>query len=168
MENARMKRYWHNLTTTAFALRRAFPAQVLEEIEAAIRASEVRHGGEVQFAIECALSFRDLWRGVTPRDQAIRAFADLRVWDTRHNNGVLIYVLLAGHAIEIVADRGYQGSVTEGEWRGICVEMQREFAAGRFRDGAVAAIDAVTTIIAAEYPRETGDVDERPNRPVIL
>jgi uncharacterized membrane protein len=168
MERSRVKRYWQNLTTTAFALRRAFPPPVLEDIEAAIRESELRHGGELQFAIECALGFSALWRGRTSREQAIRAFADLRVWDTRNNNGVLIYVLLAGHAIEIVTDRGYQGRVTEGEWRGICIEMQREFAAGRFREGALAAIDAVTTIIAAEYPRSTGDVDERPNRPVIL
>jgi uncharacterized membrane protein len=163
-----MQHYWQNLTTTSFALRRAFPPPVLDEIEAAIRESESRHGGEVLFAIESALGISELRRGQTSREQAIRAFADLRVWDTRTNNGVLIYVLLAGHAIEIVADRGYQGRVSEAEWRGICVEMQREFAAGRFREGALAAIDAVTTIIAAEYPRESSDVDERPNRPVIL
>lgn len=168
MKGSRMKRYWQNLTTTAFALRRAFPPPVLGAIEAAIHASESGHGGEVQFAIESALNVSELRRGVTARDQAVRAFADLGVWDTENNNGVLIYVLLAEHAIEIVADRGYRGRVTDEEWRGICTEMQQAFAAGRFREGALAAIDAVTTVIAAEYPRAASDVDERPNRPVIL
>jgi uncharacterized membrane protein len=90
------------------------------------------------------------------------------VWDTARNNGVLIYVLLSEHDIEIVADRGYRGRVADAEWKGICVEMQTAFAAGRFLEGSLAAIDAVTTILCAEFPRGDDDVDERPNRPVIL
>ncbi len=163
-----MNRYWKNLTTTRFSLHRAFPPAVLNVIEEAIRDSENRHGGEIQFAIECAMEVGDLLRGRSARTQAIRAFADLGVWDTEKNNGVLVYVLLAEHGIEIVADRGYRDRVAEAEWRGICVDMQNAFAAGEFRAGALAAIDAVTTIIAAEFPRDASDVNERPNRPVIL
>ena len=163
-----MNRYWKNLTTTRFALRRAFPPPVLAAIEEAIRDSETRHGGEIQFAIECAMDIGDLLRGRSARAQAIRAFADLGVWDTEKNNGVLIYVLLAEHGIEIVADRGYRDRVAEAEWRGICVDIQDAFAAGDFRAGALAAVDAVSTIVAAEFPRETSDLNERPNRPVIL
>lgn len=163
-----MNRYWQNLTTTRVALHRAFPPPVLRAIEEAIRESETRHGGEIQVAIECAMDAGDLLRKRTARSQALRAFADLGVWDTEKNNGVLIYVLLAEHGIEIVADRGYRGRVAEAEWRGICVDMQHAFAAGQFEDGALAAIDAVTTIIAAEFPREAGDINERPNPPVIL
>lgn len=164
----RTNRYWRNLTTTRLALRRAFPARVLDAIESAIRRSESRHGGEIQFAIESALEFEDLRRGVTARDQALRAFAELGTWDTERNNGVLIYVLLAEHDIEIVADRGYADRVDAAEWQGICVEMQQAFAAGRFLDGSLAAIDAVSTILEAEFPRSQDDIDERPNRPVIL
>lgn len=161
-------RYWRNLTTTRLALRRAFPAAALDAIETAIRRSEARHGGEIQFAIETALELADLRRGVTPREQAVRAFAELGVWDTERNNGVLIYVLLAEHDIEIVADRAYRDRVDAAEWQGICVEMQQAFAAGRFLDGSVAAIDAVSTIVEAEFPRADDDIDERPDRPVIL
>ncbi len=163
-----MNRYFRNLTTTRFALNRAFPPSVLGAIEAAISASEAKHGGEIQFAIETALEFGDLWRGISARDQAIRAFSDLQVWDTAQNNGVLIYVLLSEHDIEIVADRGYHNRVADTEWKGICIEMQNAFATGRFLEGSLAAIDAVTTILAAEFPRGEGDVDERPNRPIIL
>ncbi len=163
-----MNRYWRNLTTTRFALHRAFPSSALRAIEEAIRDSETRHAGEIQFAIECAMDIGDLLRGRAARAQAIRAFADLGVWDTEKNNGVLIYVLLAEHDIEIVADRGYRERVAEAEWCGICVDMQSAFAAGHFETGALAAIDAVTTILAAEFPRDVYDVNERPNRPVIL
>jgi uncharacterized membrane protein len=163
-----MDRYIRNLTTTRFALHRAFPQATLDAIEQAIRASEKRHGGEIQFAIQTALEFADLWGGVSARDHAIRAFSQLQMWDTARNNGVLIYVLLSEHDIEIVADRGYRGRVADAEWKGICVEMQTAFAAGRFLEGSLAAIDAVTTILCAEFPRGDDDVDERPNRPVIL
>jgi uncharacterized membrane protein len=163
-----IKRYWDHLTTTRFALRRAFPPATLDAIEAAIRSSEATHGGEIQFAIETSLELRDLRAGVTARLQAERAFAELGVWDTAQNSGILIYVLLAEHDIEIVADRGYRPNVAPAEWRGICVDMERAFADGHFRDGSIAAIDAVTAIAAAEFPPGPDDVDERPNRPVIL
>ena len=73
-----------------------------------------------------------LWRGRTPRERAHEVFAHLRVWDTEHNSGVLIYVLLADHAIEIVADRGIAAKVGESEWKSICEQMQHRFAAGDF------------------------------------
>lgn len=164
----RVRRLWQNLVTTRFALRRAFPAPVLDAIETAIRDSELRHGGEIQFAIETALEFGDLWRGVTAHEQAVRAFAELRVWDTERNNGVLVYVLLAEHRIEIVADRGYRERVAAAEWQGICVEIENAFAAGRFQDGSIAAVDAISTIIEAEFPHREDDADERPDRPIIL
>ena len=44
-------------------------------------------------------------------------FGKLRVWDTEHNNGVLIYLLLAEHAIEIVADRGLNEQVPPQQWQ---------------------------------------------------
>ncbi|HEX5786903.1 MAG TPA: TPM domain-containing protein [Woeseiaceae bacterium] len=163
-----MHRCWQNLTTTRFALRRAFPPPVLTAIETAIRDSEIRHGGEIQFAIETALDVRDLCRGATARAQACRAFGELGVWDTARNNGVLIYVLLAERDIEIVADRGYRGRVAEEDWRAVCGTMREAYAAGRFLDGSLAGIDAVTALVAAHYPRKEDDSNERPDRPLIL
>src|SRR6516162_1765006 len=99
---------------------RLFPASALEAIHQAITAGEQRHSGQVRFAIEHASPLRDLWRGRSSRDRAHDAFAHLRVWDTEHNSGVLIYMLLADRAIEIVADRGIAARVPQSEWQTIC------------------------------------------------
>jgi len=75
---------------------RAFPAPVLQAIEAEIGASENLHTGELRFAIETTLPFGALWRGMSGRSRALEVFSNMGVWDTEANSGVLIYVLLAG------------------------------------------------------------------------
>lgn len=160
------KRTLRHLFSTGRTLRRVFDAASLQAIEQAIAASETRHGGEVRVAIEANLSPYELLCEVTPRDQAVRAFADLGVWDTEANNGVLIYVLWADHDVEIVADRGFNGRVTSEEWEQACREMERLFAAGQPVDAVIAGIRAVGELIARHYP--ASDRDELSNRPVLL
>ena len=111
-------------------LNRRFPAATLEAIEAAIGASEKRHRAEIRFAIEVALDVRALWRVRTVRDRALEVFAELGVWSTAERNGVLIYVLLAERQVEIVADHGLTGRVSDAEWREVCALIEREFAQG--------------------------------------
>ena len=89
--------------------RRLFPADSLQRIAAAIATGELRHRGEICFAVEPSLHPRRVLAGMQPRDRALEAFAQLRVWDTRANNGVLIHLLLADHRIEHIADRGLDG-----------------------------------------------------------
>lgn len=163
-----MNRFFSNLTTTSFALRRAFPEPTLDAIEEAIRQSERSHSGEIQFAIEAALDLPQLLRGVTAREEAIQAFADLHCWDTEENCGVLIYVLLAEHDVEIVADRGFNDRVSQAQWQGVCDEMRSAFADGRFLAGSVAGIEGVTRLIHEHFPPGNKDENERPNRPAIL
>ena len=97
-------------------------------------------------------------------------FAALGVWDTTANNGVLIYVLIADHDVEIVADRGFNSLVSAADWSAVCEEMQREFRAGRFAPGVITGVEDVGRIIGAHYPRRAGqrDLDELPNRPTLL
>lgn len=163
-----MGRFLSNLTTTGFALRRAFPESTLDAIEAAVRQSERSHGGEIQFAIETALDLPQLLRGVSARQEAIQAFADLHVWDTEQNCGVLIYVLLSEKDVEIVADRGYNGRVSLAQWQEVCDRMRTAYADGRFLAGSVGGIEDITRLIRQHFPPDPADEDERPNRPVIL
>mgnify|MGYP003797031191 CR=1 FL=1 len=155
-----------HLFSTGRALRRVFDETALQAIEQAIVASEAQHGGEIRFAIEAYLSAYELMRGATPREQALRAFAELGVWDTEANNGVLIYVLWADHDVEIVADRGFNDRVTSEEWEQICRRMERLFASGRSVDAVIEGIRAVGTLIARHFPAADGD--ELSNRPVVL
>ncbi|MEY3201382.1 MAG: hypothetical protein RIR70_932, partial [Pseudomonadota bacterium] len=148
--------------------RRAFPAATLDAIEAAIRHSETCHDGELRFAIEAGLHPAFVWRNHSPRERAVEVFSTLRVWDTAHNSGVLIYVQLVDRAIEIVADRGIAARVPQVEWDNICRRMGEAFRRGAHREGAVAAIAEITELLAAHFPSGAVNPDELPDRPAVL
>jgi len=163
-------RWLRHTFTTGGTLRRAFPPAALAQIEAAVTASERLHAGEIRVAIEGALEPGEVWAGKSPRERALEVFAALGVWDTDANNGVLVYVLLADHDVEIVADRGFNGRVSAAEWSAVCDDMQREFRAGRYASGVVTGVEDVGRIVGAHYPQLPGqrDADELPNRPALL
>ena len=147
---------------------RAFPASVLGRIESAIGSSEVKHDGELRFAVEGGLHLASLWRGQSPRGRAIELFSQLRVWDTEHNSGVLIYVQLVDRTIEIVADRGINAKVDQASWDGICRRMEAAFGQRQFEQGALAAIDEVTALLARHFPPSVINPNELPDRPMVL
>jgi hypothetical protein len=151
-----------------WTVRRRFPAHTLAAIDREITENERRHSGEIVFAVESSLRLRDLFDTESPRDRAIDVFALLRVWDTELNNGVLVYVLLADRRVEIVADRGIHRRVGTQAWESICGGMQRDFAAGRFHEGAVAGVHAVSDLLAEHFPPLEGDLNELSNKPVII
>lgn len=163
-----MQRVLRHLVTTRRSLRRRFPATTLAAIEAAIRAGEATHSGEVRFAVETCLDCRRLLADEAAGQRARELFARLGVWDTARNNGVLIYLLLADHDIEIVADRGFAGRVTDAEWQEVCRCMETEFRAGQFEAGALAGIRRVSALVARHFPREDGDRNELPDTPMLF
>ena len=147
-------------------VRRALDDAALERLEQRVAASERRHGGEIRLCVEAGLPLSCLWRGATPRERALAMFGKLRVWDTEANNGVLIYLLLAEHAIEIVADRGVARVVPQDHWQQVIEGMRAAFRAGRFEDGLAQAIDAVDTELAEHFPLAEGQLNpnELPDR----
>lgn len=154
----------------ARSAQRLFPEDSLQRIADAIAAGELRHRGEILFAVESELAPGMVLRGVQARARAEAAFARLRAWDTEANNGVLIYLLLADHRIEIVADRGLNGLVSAEQWRGVCLLMEERMRAGEPEQAVVRGIEAVSDLLAEHFPRIDGtpDHDELPNRPLIL
>lgn len=151
-----------------WVLRLRYKRPLLAQIEQRIAEVERAHPGEVCFAVEHALELGDLLAGVTPRDRALEVFGLLRVWDTEHNNGVLIYVLHADHAVEIVADRGLARCVPQAEWDALCRQVEGDFRAGRFGPGALAAIDGAAQLLQRHFPGQPGDRNELPNQPLLL
>jgi uncharacterized membrane protein len=132
--------------------RRALGAEGLARVQARVAASERRHTGEIRVCLEAGLPLSYLWRGASARERAVTMFGKLRVWDTEANNGVLIYVLLAEHAIEIVADRGLARQVQTPQWQAVIDKMREAFRAGRFEEGLNEAIDAVDALLVARFP----------------
>ena len=82
---------------------------------------------------------RGIWQGLAARERALEVFGQLRVWDTEDNNGILVYVLFAERAVEILADRGIARCVPQQEWAALCREVEAEFAADGFRAGSLRA-----------------------------
>jgi hypothetical protein len=161
-------RFFRHLLSDYWSVRYAFPPRAMKTIEETIAAQERRHDGELRFAVESALPFFDLLRGVSARDRAIELFSRLRIWDTEQNAGVLVYLLLADKRVEIVADRGIHARVGGAAWEAICGAMQREFAAGRFESGVVTGLQAISDLLATHFPPRGENPDELSNRPVVL
>ena len=163
-----MERIARHLIATRWMVRRAFPGGTLLAIDRAIKASEAAHRGEIRFAVEGALHIEPLLRGQTARERAIDVFSQLRIWDTEHNNGILIYLLLADRDVEIVADRGIHEKVGAQEWEGICGKMEDAFRRADFEGGVVRGIQEVTQHLARHFPPIGDDRNELPDKPVVL
>ena len=163
-----IKRIARHLLTTTMQVRRAFPRSALIAIEKAIKASEALHVGEIRFAVEGALDGSPLFKGQTASERALEVFAQLRVWDTQHNNGLLIYLLLADRAVEIVADRGIHARVGKHEWDHACRQMEAAFRRANFEGGVISGVQAVTRHLAEHFPAQGDSANELPDKPVVL
>jgi len=144
-------------------------ADAMQRIQALVAASETHHSGEIRVCVEAGLPWSYLRRHATARERAVAMFGKLRVWDTEHNNGVLIYLLLAEHAIEVVADRGLSRHVDAAQWRAITATMAAAFAAGRFEAGLNQAVDAVDELLRRHFPLAPGEINpnELPDEPDV-
>lgn len=167
---------WHALQRLAVhrwqegKVRRALPDDALARLSARVAAGEQLHTGQIRICAEGALPWSYLHRGATARERALMLFSKLRVWDTEHNNGVLIYLLVPEHAIEIVADRGLARSVASGEWEALVSQLAVHLREGRYEEGLAQAVDAVSATQTAHFPRSATDAayaNELPDAPVV-
>jgi uncharacterized membrane protein len=172
----KLKIFIKHLWLDASDARRAIPPDVLQRIGRRVAASERRHSGEIRICVEASLPMSYLRRLNTHtrmpqlvRQRAVTMFGKLRVWDTEHNNGVLIYVLLAEHAIEIVADRGVARHVSQEEWQAMVARMAGAFREERYEDGLTQALEETSAVLMAHFPDETssGGPNELPDTPLL-
>jgi uncharacterized membrane protein len=168
----RVGRLLRHVAASHWRTRLKFPSNTLDAIEQAVARAERTHAGEIRFAIETSLAPLHIINDLSPRARALDVFAHLKVWDTEHNNGVLIYVQLADRDVEIVADRGLAARVSQSEWESVCRLMEEHFRAGRYEAGAIAGVDAVGTLLARHYPpgfeAAAPSHNQLPDRPALL
>jgi uncharacterized membrane protein len=165
-----LARIWRHRRFDHTHVRRVLPTETLDRLERRVSASERRHSGEIRICIEAGLPTSYLWRDATARERAVMMFSKLHVWDTAHNNGVLIYLLLAEHAIEIVADRGIDAHVSAEAWTAMTQRMGVAFREGRFEDGLTQALEEVSALLVEHFPLTKDDINdnELPDAPVVL
>ena len=150
--------------------RRALDAAALSRLAARVAQSETHHSGEIRLCVEPGLPLSYIWRHATARERAVALFGKLGVWDTAHNNGVLIYLLLAERRIEIVADRGLNALVSADEWAAVAASMAEAFAGRQFEAGLLHAIETVDALLVRHYAVASGEANpnELPDEPVLL
>ena len=163
-----IKRIVKHLLLTHWQVNRAFPRKTLLAIEQAIKASETAHVGEIRFVVEGALEGTPLFNGQSARERAVDIFSQLRLWDTEYNNGLLVYLLLADRAVEIVADRGIHSKVGTREWEGICHTMETAFNRKDFERGVIRGLEAVSEHLMNHFPASGVGRNELSNKPVVL
>ncbi|MBX3608589.1 MAG: TPM domain-containing protein [Hydrogenophaga sp.] len=158
---ARWRRWLRHRWMDASDSRRAVPDDMAERLAMRIRASEVRHTGEVRLLIEASLPGGYLRRIREPadlqpviRDRALAWFGRLQLWDTEHNNGVLIYLLLAERAIEFVADRGLARQVPPQTWQAIVERLGQRLHGDQTEDGLTQALEEVSALLVAHFPAD--------------
>jgi uncharacterized membrane protein len=163
-----IKRIGKHLLAHRWQARRLFPPAVLAAIEQAIKAGEATHAGQIRFVVEGALDGAPLFRDQSARERALDIFSQLRIWDTAHNNGVLIYLLLADRNVEIIADRGIDAKVGPAGWEKICSDMEVDFKAGHFESGVIKGIAEVSRQLATYFPQHGAGRNELPDAPVVI
>lgn len=159
-----LMRLWRHHWQSERAAHLAVPDALAAQLASRVGASEQRHSGQICLCIEGALPTSYAWRAgrsapldTVVRQRAMAWFGRLRVWDTEHNNGVLIYLLLAERRIEIIADRALDRRVSIIEWHSLLGDMRAEFAAGRFEQGLTAAVAAVSGLLRQHFPLAPGE-----------
>ena len=161
-------RLWRHFVTDRHDVHRTFSRDDLERIGRTIGEGETRHAGQVCFVVEAALPLPRIWYRVRSRARALEVFGLLRIWDTEANDGVLLYVLLADHAVEIIADRGIDARVGDAAWQAICRRIEAAFRAGRFTDGVDQGIREISALLAQHSPRSGPGRNEISDAPVVL
>jgi uncharacterized membrane protein len=148
-------------------VRRAVPLELLAQLERFTQASEARHSGEIRICIEAGLPMSYLWRDASPRERAIAMFGKLRVWDTAQNNGVLVYVLLAERAIEIVADRAVSTCADGLFWQESVSKLSDHLKRGDFERGFTQALEEISALLVHQFPADLNshNANELSNRP---
>lgn len=163
------KRFVRHFFASYWQVQRCFPMRTQSRITCAIGRAEARHTAQMRFVVEASLTPLQLLHRIPARERALAVFSSLRIWDTAANNGVLIYVLLGDHAVEIIADRDVASHFDQAQiWVPILLRLQQAFVAGQYEAGALSAIDEVATELSRHF--SPGDVhpDELPNTITLL
>ena len=172
-------RFFKHLVSNVWQVHHHFSASALQNIEQAIQSSEATHCGEICFIVESGLHPMEIIYKKTPKKRAIELFSLYKVWDTEHNNGVLIYLLLADRDVEIVADRGIHHHVGNAAWERICHQMELQFRRGEFEAGVLQGIADIGALLETHFPLQEAEIktankksrkksNELPNAPIIL
>ena len=161
-------RLFKHLFATTRQTKTHFPTSALQMIEDRIAQSEIGHSGQIRVVIETTLSPYAIWHEQSCRERAIEVFSLQKIWDTENNNGVLIYLLMADHAFEIIADRGVHQKVGDDFWKKLCEMMEIHLKNGDFQAGVLEGIQEIDQTLRKFYPASVITPNELSDQPILI
>lgn len=137
-------------------------------IAQAVKQAEHGHVGEIQVVIEGCIPSHLAYTQDT-RIRARQLFAELGVWDTEYNSGVLLYLNLCERKVEIVIDRGLQQATAQAVWDDICENMIKGLAQQHYQQAVVKGVLGIGEVLNMFYAQAmTDQSNELGNAPIIL
>lgn len=82
---------------------------------------------------------------------------------TENNTGVLIFVSVAEHYVEIIVDKGIADVVDNTEWHNTVNEFVTHIRAGDIATGFANTVEHCSQILTTHFPAAHGRPDELPN-----
>jgi putative membrane protein len=76
---------------------------------------------------------------------------------------VLIFVSVAEHYVEILADQAINAKVAQAEWDAIIAVFVMTVKQGRVAEGFEQAVDACGALLAQHFPAAPGERNELPD-----
>lgn len=150
------------------ATKRYFNKQDQMAIAEAVTQAEHGHVGEIQVVIEGHIPANQAYYQDT-LGRARQLFAELGVWDTEYNSGVLLYLNLCEQKVEIVIDRGVKQATTQLIWDQICEELVTQLKKQNYRNAVTEAVMQIGNLLDQYYDRKiNNDDNELANHPIIL
>lgn len=97
------------------------------------------------------------------REAALAAFYSERLYRTREENGILLFISVLEHRVWILADAGIDRRIDKTAWEGIVAELTRGIKAGRRCEAICEAVRRVGNILREHFPYQKSDTDELHN-----
>lgn len=137
-------------------------------IAQAVQRAEKGHVGEIQVVIEGHIPCSQAYHQNT-RLRAQQLFAELGVWDTELNSGVLLYLNLCEHKVEIVIDRGLKNATQTETWNKICQNIVVTLAQKEYLRAVIGGVNEIGQVLDQYYVKtHLQDQNEISNEPIIL
>lgn len=164
----KLSRLLTHLGTTRNQARALFPTATLQAVQAHIGEGESQHRAEIRVIVEAALPLTAVWQEESSRARAHELFSHYRIWDTDENCGILIYINVADHKVEILPDRGVGKVLKRDDWQAVCQIMTRGFASGNYHDSLMLALTQLNDLLAQHFPDQERHKNQLSDRPLML
>jgi uncharacterized membrane protein len=123
-----------------------FTEEENERIVTAIRNAEQRTSGEIRLYLEAKNPY------VNPIDRAREIFAQLKMHETEHHNGVLLYIAHKHHEVALFGDAGIYEKAGAAFWDAEVRKMIANFGKNQLTEGIIQCITDVGETLYQAFP----------------